>query len=228
MTKEAYMKFFLNSCEVEKIKEAYDWGIVDGITMNPTMVAALNKDYVRNLREICGIVDVPVFAQVLSPKAEDIVKEAKALASIDKKIIVKIHFNPEGTKAIKMLRDSEIETCATGMHTVIEAVAAERAGADHVAMFVGLLGEADEKPTDVLISGTRKAFDYAKATTKIMAAVRSVNQLMDAACNGADEMTAAYNIYKFIYQNGYTINRWNSFASDWKKAYGERNWITGY
>jgi transaldolase len=222
------MKFFLNSCDLKEIREIADWGILDGITMNPTMVAALNRDYVKNIREICDMVDVPVFAQVVSVQAEAIVDEAKALAALDKKIVVKIHTNAQGTKAINMLRASGIDTCATGMHTVIEALVAERAGAGHIAMFVGLLGEVDEQSTDGLISGTRKAFDNAKSSTQIMAAVRSVNQLVQAACLGADEMTAPYKIWKLFYQNNYTLARWNSFNTDWTKTYGDRNWITGF
>ncbi len=222
------MKFFLNSCETKEIREIAEWGILDGVTMNPTMVAALNRDYVKNIREICDMVDVPVFAQVISDKAEAIVEEARALASLDKKIIVKIHTNSQGTKAINMLRNSGIDTCATGMHTVIEAMVAERAGAGHIAMFVGLLGEVDEQSTDTLISGTRKAFDNAKSATRIMAAVRSVNQLVQAACLGADEMTAPYKIWKLFFNNNYTIARWNSFITDWTKAYGDRNWTSGF
>lgn len=223
------MKFFLNSCEPDEIREIADWGILDGVTMNPTMVAAINRDYVKNIREILRIVpDREVFAQVVASKAEGIIEEAKALAGIDKNIVVKIHTNAEGTKAIRKLKESGIRTCATGIHSVIECLAMERAGADHVALFLGLLGEVDEHSTDALVADTRQAYDHASAKTKIMAAVRSVNQLVRGACYGADEMTAPYKIWKLFFQNPHTLNRWNAFATDWKKAYGDRNWITGY
>jgi transaldolase len=222
------MKFLLNSCEVKEIQEIADWGFLDGVTMNPTMVAALNRDYVKNLKDICSIVDIPVFAQVVSTLPEKIVEEAKALSAIDKKIVVKVHMNAQGTKAIRRLKELGIPSCATGMHTVVEALAAERAGAGHVAMFVGLLGEVDEAGTDDLIAGTREAFDKAKSGTQIMAAVRSINQLVQAARLGADEMTAPTKIWRLIFENGYTKARWTSFIGDWTKSYGDRNWISGY
>ena len=156
--------------------------------MNPTMVAAVKRDYIKNIKEICGIVpDLEVFAQVVASKSEGIIEEAKALSGLAKNIVVKVHTNAEGMKAIRRLKTLGIRTCATGLHSVIEALAAERAGADHVALFLGLLGELDEHSTDSLISLTRQAYDFGKATTKIMAAVRSINQLVQGAALGADE-----------------------------------------
>jgi transaldolase len=169
-----------------------------------------------------------VFAQVVADTADGIVEEAKALAGLHRNIVVKVHTNSEGTAAIRRLRQLGIRTCATGIHSVIEALAVEKAGADHAAIFIGLLGEVDENPTDALISGIRRAYDNGKAETRIMAAVRSVGQLVQCACSGADEMTAPHKIWKLFFQNGYTRDRWNAFIGDWKKAYGDRDWITGY
>ncbi len=222
------MKLYLNSCEPAEIREIAKWGIVDGVTMNPTMVAALNRDYVKNLKEICAIAEMDVFAQVVSESAERMVEEAKALSAIHPRVIVKVQTNAEGMQAIRQLNQAEIRTCATAIHSVLEAIAAARAGADHAAVFIGLLGEVDENPTDQLIATIRKIYDQHAIGTQLMAAVRSASQLVQSLAAGADEITAPGSVWKLFFQNGHTLARWNAFASNWRKAYGDRNWITGY
>ncbi len=222
------MKLYLNSCEPAEIRDIAQWGILDGVTMNPTMVAALNRDYVKNLKEICAIADMDVFAQVVSEPAERMVEEAKALAAIHPRIIVKIQTNAEGVQAIRQLKQAGIRTCATAIHSTLEAIAVGRAGADHAAVFIGLLGEVDENPTDQLIATIREIYDQHGLETQLMAAVRSAAQMVQCLVSGADEITAPYGVWKLFFQNGHTLARWNSFSSNWKKAYGERNWITGY
>lgn len=222
------MKLFLNSCNLEEIREIAAWGILDGITMNPTMVAALKTDFIKNLREICRIVgDIPVLAQVVSSTAADIVKEGKALASIDDKIVVKVHTNVEGLQGMCALKAAGVKVCATAVHSAIEGIAVERTGVDHVAIFIGLLGEVDEHSTSDLITTLHTIYDKSGSSTKIMAAVRSLNQLVEAAIAGADEMTCSYKIWTLFLDHAHTKNRWNAFVADWKNAYGEKTWETG-
>ena len=222
------MKLYLNSCEPSEIREIRDWGILDGVTMNPTMVAGIKRDYVKNLKEICSIADMDVFAQVVAEKADGIVKEAEVLASIHKNLVVKVHTNPEGIKAIGRLKAKGIRTCATGIHSILEAVAAAKAGADHAAIFIGLLGEVDEHSTDELIAGIRTIYDKAGFATQLMGAVRSSAQLINSLASGADEITCSYKIWKLFFANRHTQDRWDAFIFDWKKAYGDRDWISGY
>jgi transaldolase len=222
------MKLYLNSCEPADVREIARWGILDGVTMNPTMVAALNRDYVRNLKEICAIADMDVFAQVVSEGAEQMVAEAKALAAIHPRIIVKVQTNAEGVRAMTELKRAGIRTCATAIHSVLEAVAVARAGADHAAIFIGLLGEVDENPTDQLIGTIRSIYDRQRLPTQLMAAVRSSAQLVQSLAAGADEITAPPAVWKLFFQNGHTLARWSAFITNWRKAYGDRNWITGY
>ncbi len=222
------MKLFLNSCEPAEVKEIAAWGILDGVTMNPSMVAALRRDYVQNLKEICSIAEMDVFAQVVSERAKDIVEEARALAALHPRIIVKVQTSPEGIQAIGELKQRGIRTCATAIHSALEAVAAAHAGADHAALFIGLLGEADEHPTDPLVATVRAIYDRHGISTQILAAVRSASQLIESLASGADEITAPYKIWTLFFENGYTRARWHAFSSDWRKAYGDRNWLTGY
>jgi len=222
------MKLYLNSCEPAEIREIARWGILDGVTMNPTMVAAINRDYVRNLQEICAIADMDVFAQVVSEDTDKMVEEAKALAALHPRVIVKVQTSAEGLQAIGQLKHAGIRTCATAIHSTLEAIAVGRAGADHAAIFIGLLGEVDENPTDQLIATIREIYDQHAIPTEIMAAVRSASQLVQSFASGADEVTAPYGVWRLFFQNGHTLARWNSFASSWRKAYGDRTWLTGY
>jgi transaldolase len=222
------MKLYLNSCEPAEIREIAQWGILDGVTMNPSMVAALNRDYVKNLREICAIADMDVFAQVVAETAAKMVEEAKALAGLHPRVIVKVQTSAEGVQAIGQLKKLGIRTCATAIHCTLEAIAAAKAGADHAAIFIGLLGEVDENPTDQLIATIREIYDQHDLPTQLMAAVRSASQMVQSLAAGADEITAPPSVWKLFFQNGHTLTRWNAFASSWRKAYGDRNWLTGY
>jgi transaldolase len=192
------------------------------------MVAAINRDYVRNLKEICAIADMDVFAQVVAEGAEGMVAEARALAALHPRIIVKVQTNAEGVRAIGQLKQIGIRTCATAIHSVLEAVAVGRAGADHAAVFIGLLGEVDENPTDRLIATIRTIYDRQGLSTQLMAAIRSASQLVQSLAAGADEITAPFGVWKLFFQNGHTVARWNAFIANWRTAYGDRDWITGY
>ena len=189
------MKLYLNSCEPAEVKDIAAWGILDGVTMNPTMVAAIKRDYVQNLKEICALADMDVFAQVVSERAEQMVEEARALAALHPRIIVKVQTSPEGIKAICRLKQHGIRTCATAIHSTLEAIAVARAGADHAALFIGLLGEVDERPTEPLVAAVREIYDRHALPTQIMAAVRSASQLVESFAAGADAITAPHKIW---------------------------------
>jgi len=214
---------------LDEIKEINEWGILDGVTMNPTMVAKFGGDYVANFKAICKLVTCPVFTQVVSTEKKGIIEEAKRIASLGDKVVVKIHTNIEGIKAISTLKETtDIQICATAIHSVIEAMTVAAAGADHAAIFLGLLGEADEHSTTELILGVKEVYANADGVdTKIMTAGRSLRQIVEGFRVGADEMTASYSMWKMFMDNSFTKDRWSSFMKDWKGKYGERNWITG-
>lgn len=223
------MKLFLNSCVLDEIKEINEWGYLGGVTMNPTMVSKLGGNFVTKFTEICKSVSCPVFAQVVSTESDKIVEEAKILASLGERVIVKIHANVEGMKAITTLKEhTDIEVCATAIHSVIEAINVAAAGADHAAIFLGLLGEVDEHSTTKLIQDIKDVYKNAVGIeTKIMTAGRSLRQIVEGFKVGADEMTASYQLWKQFFANAFTEDRWNAFSNDWHRAYGDRNWITG-
>lgn len=219
------MKLMLNSCNPKEIEQALKWGILQGITMNPTMLGRSGKDFLPLFREIQSMTDLPIFAQVVSTDPDAILKEGLALSSLGENIIVKVHTNESGIKAMKKLKDEKVVVCATSIHSVIEALIAAAVGVDYSAVFVGLLAEVDEQSSNQLLQNIQSVYNQSDYSTKILAAVRSVNQLVQSAAIGVDAVTCAFSLWKFFLNNQHTRARWESFRDDWNKAYADRNWL---
>ena len=133
------MKFFLDTAQVEQIKEINSWGILSGVTTNPTLVMKSGRDFREVINEITSIVDGPVSAETVSPDAEGMMKEARELAGWHKNVVVKIPMTEEGLKATKMCYDEEIKTNVTLVFSVSQAILAATAGATYVSPFVDVL-----------------------------------------------------------------------------------------
>lgn len=220
------MDFMLNSCDVEEIEEALSWGIVKGITMNPSMMGRSGRDFLELLQQIRSMTDLPVFAQVVSTDPQDILTQGLALTELGEKIVVKVHTNLPGIKGMRLLKEEGIPVCATGIHSVVEALVAIAAGADFAALFVGLLAEVDEQDSNRLLSDVRLANIESGSATKILAAVRSINQLVHAATAGIDAVTCSFSLWRHFLNNAHTKARWEAFSGDWESAFGNRNWAT--
>ena len=222
------MRLFLNSCNLAEIDEAKEWAHLGGITMNPAMVAKENYNFKSELKKITSMVpDLPVFAQVVSENPDDILIEGKELAAISDNITVKVITNENGISGMKLLKKAGIPVCATCVHSVIEAIVASTIGVDHVAVFVGLLGEVSEQPVAELLDNIVQVYKKGNIKTKVMTAGRSISQIVEGYMSGADESTCSYQLWKQFLNNNHTEDRWNSFINSWKTTYGERNWITG-
>jgi len=222
------MRLFLNSCNIAEIEQAKDWGHLGGITMNPSMVAKENYNFKSKIIDICSMVpDLPVWAQVVSENPEEILLEGKELASLSDNITVKVITNEKGIGGMKLLKQAGIPVCATCVHSVIEAIAAGAVGVDHIAVFVGLLGEVSEQPVSELLEKIVQVYRKGNISTKIMTAGRSISQIVDGYISGADESTCSFDLWKKFLQNNFTEDRWDAFISSWRGAYGDRNWITG-
>ena len=220
------MEFYLNSVNVEEIREIYGWGILDGVTINPTMLAACD-DFRTTLDTIRNTVPVKLFVQVVSHTTDEIVREAEKLHSLADNIVVKIHTNVAGIAAMARLKAStNVPVCATAVHSVIEALAAAKAGADHIAVFLGLLGEVEERPVWEIIQDIVKTFTGASVPSRVMTAGRSLQQIVEGFKAGAHEMTCSYPIWKRFLSNAHTRDRWNAFSSDWTAAFGQVTWLS--
>lgn len=220
------MEIMLNSCNTKEIEEALSWGIVKGITMNPSMLARSGGNFVKTFRQIRSMTEVKVFAQVVTEDPQEILEQGRSLASLGENIFVKVHTNVNGIKGMRLLKSEGIRVCATSVHSAIEALIAGAAGADYVALFVGLLAEVDENDSNNLVRDVHHAYTQSGITTKIMAAGRSVNQVVNSASVGIDAITCPFSIWSNFLNNIYTRNRWDAFSADWQKAFGDRNWAS--
>ncbi len=212
------MKIFLDTANVEHIKEANSWGIVDGVTTNPTLIAREGRHFRDVVEEICNIVDGPISAEVVSMKSKEMVEEAKGLASIHKNIVIKVPLIPEGLKTIKKLKELNIKTNATLVFSPNQALLAAKAGATYVSPFIGRLDDIGHIGMDV-VRDTMIIFEnYNFETQVIVASIRNPIHVIDAALIGAHVATVPYDTLKKMVKHALTDVGIDRFLKDWEKV----------
>ncbi len=217
------MKFFLDTAFVEEIREVASWGILDGVTTNPTLVAKTKRRYREVLEEICSIVEGPVSAEVLSLDYEGMVKEARELSKIHKNITVKIPMTKEGLKAVKTLSQEGIKTNVTLVFSPSQAILAAKSGATFVSPFVGRLDDISHEGMG-LIRTIVPIFEYYGFSTEIIvASVRHPRHVVEAAEIGADIVTVPFKVMEQLLKHPLTDIGIERFLNDWRKAFGELN-----
>lgn len=212
------MKIFLDTANVEHIKEANSWGIIDGVTTNPTLIAREGRDFRDVVEEICSIVDGPISAEVVSMKSEEMVQEAKGLASIHKNIVIKVPMMPEGLKTIKKLKELNIKTNATLVFSPNQALLAAKAGATYASPFIGRLDDIGHIGMDV-VRDIMIIFDnYGFETQVIVASIRNPIHVIDAAIAGAHVATVPYDTLRKMVRHSLTDVGIERFLKDWEKV----------
>lgn len=212
------MKLFIDTANINEIKEAAALGIIDGVTTNPTLIAREGRDFIAVVREICAIVDGPVSAEVVSLKADEMVKEARPLAKIHKNIVIKIPIIPEGLKAAKILSGEGINTNLTLCFSPAQALLAAKAGATYVSPFIGRLDDIGQVGMD-LIRDIRTIFrNYSFATQIIVASVRNPVHVLESALAGADIATVPYNVLMSLAKHPLTDVGVERFLKDWQNV----------
>jgi len=219
------MELWVNSADVNEIKIATEELNVTGCTTNPKNTAVMGGDYIKNLTEICGIVNGPVCAQVMSTKWDDMVEEAKIIDSIHQKTLVKIPMGVEGIKAIRELKKIDIKVNVTVIFGVAQALLALREGADYVSIFTGPFASVNDSEIDMTVK-VKKIIDNYNFNTKIIDCVRSPIQTVNAALIGADICTMDYIYLKMLFEHNMTDSYLKKFHDAWNKRYGEKNWIS--
>ncbi len=215
------MKFFLDTAFVEEIREVAGWGILDGVTTNPTLVAKTGRKYREVLEEICSIVEGPVSAEVLSLDYEGMVKEARELAKIAPNIAVKIPMTKEGLKAVKTLSGEGIKTNVTLVFSPSQALLAAKAGATFVSPFVGRLDDISHDGMQLIEDVVEIFANYGFATEVIVASVRHPRHVVEAAKMGAHIATVPFKVMEQLLKHPLTDIGIERFLSDWKKAFGD-------
>ena len=210
------MKFFLDTANLDEIREATSTGILDGITTNPSLIAKEGNSFEDQLLKICSIVDGPVSAEAVSRDAEGMVQEGRSLASIHPNIVVKCPFTLEGLKATKALSDDNIRVNVTLIFSAPQAIMAAKAGAYFVSPFVGRLDDISQDGMS-LIGDLVTIFDnYDFSTEVLVASIRSPMHLVAAASVGADICTLPYKVFLQLMKHPLTDIGIERFLKDWE------------
>lgn len=210
------MKLFIDTANIEEIKEANELGIICGVTTNPSLIAKEGRDFKTVIEEITSIVDGPISAEVISLEAKAMVEEAIPLAKMNKNIVIKIPMTKEGLKAVKILSSMGIRTNVTLIFSASQALLAARAGATYVSPF---LGRVDDVNADGLsmISDIVSIFSAHEIETKIIcASIRNPNHVTQAAKLGADIATVPYNVILQMIKHPLTDAGIEKFLKDWE------------
>ena len=216
------MKFFIDTANLDQIKEAQDLGILDGVTTNPSLMAkegiSGHENIINHYLKICDIVDGDVSAEVISTDFKGIIKEGEFLASLNKQIVVKVPMISEGIKAIKYFADKKIKTNCTLVFSSGQAIIAAKAGATYLSPFIGRLDDISSDGLN-LISEIRDIYDNYDFTTEILAAsIRHTMHIIDCAKIGADVVTTPLSAIKGLLNHPLTDSGLKKFLDDHKKS----------
>jgi len=217
------MKIFVDTADLDEIKELASWGIVDGVTTNPTLVKRSGISFNEIIEEIFKLVDGPISLEVVSEKADDMVKEAKKIISkinpkYRKNVAIKIPMTPEGLKAVKKLSKEKIKTNVTLVFSSNQALLAAKAGATFVSPFIGRLDDQGQEGMQIVEEITEIFYNYDIKTEVIVASIRHPIHVIDAARLGADIATVPPGIIRKMAKHSLTDKGIESFLSDWKKV----------
>lgn len=215
------MKFFLDTAIVDEIREAVEWGVVDGVTTNPSLVAKAGRPMRDVILEICELVDGPVSAEVLSLKADEMVSEAQKLADIHPHVVIKIPMTEEGLKAVKRLSRLGVKTNVTLVFSPNQALLAAKAGATYVSPFIGRLDDISHEGMDI-VREIMPIFDrYNFDTQVIVASIRHPRHVVEAALVGAHIATIPFKVLKQMVRHPLTDIGIARFLEDYRRAFGD-------
>ncbi len=212
------MRIFLDTANVDEIREANSWGVIDGVTTNPTLIAREGRDLRQVIREICSIVDGPVSAEVVSETADEMVPEARDLTKVHKNVVIKVPMTAEGLKAVSVLSDAGVQTNVTLVFSPSQALLAAKAGATYVSPFVGRLDDNSHIGMDLVRDIATIYANYGYPTQIIVASVRSPNHVVEAALAGADVATVPYGVLLKMTGHPLTDIGIEQFLEDWRKV----------
>ncbi|NRY60409.1 transaldolase [Clostridium beijerinckii] len=215
------MRFFLDTANVEHIKEANEMGVICGVTTNPSLIAKEGRDFNEVIKEITEIVDGPISGEVVSEDAEGMIKEGREISAIHKNMIVKIPMTAEGLKATKVLASEGIKTNVTLIFSATQALLAANAGATYVSPFLGRVDDISMIGMD-LVRDIAEIFAVHGIETEIIAAsVRNPIHVIEAAKAGADISTVPYSLVMQMLKHPLTDQGLERFKADWAAAFGK-------
>jgi len=216
------MKIFLDTANLDEIRQGVEWGIVDGVTTNPTLIAREKADFEERVKEICELVKGPVSAEVVSTDAEGMVKEARHLSSLSEYVVVKIPMTYEGIKTVKILSAEGIKTNVTLVFSVTQAILAAKAGATYVSPFIGRIDDVSSDGLKLVDEIVQVYNNYAFETEIIAASIRHPMHVVEVAMMGVDIVTMPFAVLKKLFLHPLTDIGIERFLKDWETYRGSR------
>jgi len=211
------MKIFMDTADVDEIREAAKMGMVDGVTTNPSLIAKTGKPFNRVIEEICSIVDGPVSAEAVKPDAEGMVAEARQLSKIHKNVVVKIPMTAEGLKAVKKCASEGIRTNVTLVFQPIQGLLAAKAGASFVSPFIGRLDDICQEGMDMVAELMTMLQNYNYQTEVIVASIRHPIHVVQSALIGAHIVTLPFKVFDRLVNHPLTDTGIEKFLADYRK-----------
>ena len=213
------MEFFLDTADVDSIRELSETGLIDGVTTNPSLVAKSGKDFFTILKDISKIVSGPISAEVTALESDGMIAEGEKLAKIAKNIVIKLPLTQEGLKACTKLTKKKIKTNVTLCFSPAQALIAAKSGATYISPFVGRLDDIGENGMELIQKIKDIYSNYPKLNTQILvASVRNMEHVAQAAIIGADVVTLPPKILEELYEHPLTKKGLDAFLEDWKKT----------
>lgn len=212
------MKFFIDTADIDEIRDAAAMGLVDGVTTNPSLVAKTGRKFTDVLVEICEIVSGPVSAEVISVTCDEMMKEARELAAYADNVVIKIPLIPEGLKATKLCAEEGIKTNVTLCFSATQALLAAKAGATYVSPFVGRLDDVSAEGMELIADIVQIYRNYDFPTEVLVASVRHPVHVLEAARMGAHVATCPHKVLLQLAKHPLTDIGLKKFLADWEKV----------
>lgn len=213
------MKFFIDTADLDEIKDLAATGIVDGVTTNPSLVKKSGQDFLPLVQEICKLVSGPVSAEVAATDLDTMMKEAEKIAGLGENIAVKVPLTEEGLKVCKHLSDNGIMVNVTLCFSAAQAIIAAKAGATYISPFVGRLDDIGHNGLDLISEICQIYSMYPEIDTQVLvASIRNPTHIVESAKMGADVATCPPDVIRQLYKHPLTDKGLASFVEDWKKT----------
>jgi len=212
------MKFFIDTADIDQIRTANSWGILDGVTTNPTLISKTGRPFKEVVKEILEEVDGPVSLETVSLDAEGMIKEGRLLAEMGENVVVKIPMTPEGMKAVQTLESEGIPTNVTLVFSPSQALIAAKAGASYVSPFLGRIDDISGEGMKLIREIKEIFYNYEIDTEIIVASVRHPMHVVEAALIGADICTMPFAVLEKLFKHPLTDRGIELFLKDWEKV----------
>ena len=212
------MKFFIDTANIQEIKDGLALGMVDGVTTNPSLVAREKKGFDQVIREILSVVEGPVSLEVISPDVKGMLKEGRKLAKLGSQVVIKVPMTTEGLKATRIFASEGIRVNQTLIFSPVQALMAAKAGAAYVSPFVGRLDDVAHDGMEIVDQIMTIYHNYGFETEVIVASVRHPRHVLEAALIGADIATIPFNVIAQLARHPLTDKGIDAFLNDWKRV----------